>query len=363
MYALDDTGANALSYPARDGTIKAAIVAGEQLSPAARHPRPVAGIAPRLHERAFDILAAQIASGALAPGERLLESRIAERFGISRAPARQALARLERVGLVSRSDGHGFEVMPLAGPPPVVPAKTISDGASIQLAPESTWQRIYADVEQEVVSRTALGAFRVVENHLAAYYGVSRTVAREVLSRLNERGVVRKDNRLHWYAPALTPAYVAELFEMRAILEPGALRLAFPRLAPGQVTTLCANLRDAAAHPDTVDGARLGLLENELHVGLLGRCGNATLMEALATCQTLLVALTFLYVRAPQPHGREPFIAEHLDVAERLAEADVEGAADALRNHLRGSFGRAVERLDRVRREFSPGPLPYLSPL
>lgn len=325
--------------------------------------RPVAGIAPRLHERAFDILAAQIASGALAPGERLLESRIAERFGISRAPARQALARLERVGLVRRSDGHGFRVAPLAGLAPAVPAVDAGEEAPIQLAPESTWQRIYADVEQEVVSRTALGAFRVVENHLAAYYGVSRTVAREVLSRLNQRGVVRKDARLHWYAPALTPAYVAELFEMRAILEPAALRLAFPRLAPGQVATLLANLRDAATHPDAVDGARLGALENELHVGLLGRCGNATLMEALATCQTLLVALTFLYVRAPQPHGREPFIAEHLDVAERLAAADVEGAADALRDHLRGSFGRAVERLDGVRREFSPGPLPYLSPL
>lgn len=337
--------------------------AGKALPSGERRPRPVAGIAPRLHERAFDILASQIASGALAPGERLLESRVAERFGISRAPARQALARLERVGLVSRSEGHGFEVMPLAGPAPAVPPADVSGAAPIQLAPESTWQRIYADVEQEVVSRTALGAFRVVENHLAAYYGVSRTVAREVLSRLNQRGVVRKDARLHWYAPALTPAYVAELFEMRAILEPAALRLAFPRLAPGQVATLLANLRDAAAHPDAVDGARLGALETELHVGLLGRCGNATLMEALATCQTLLVALTFLYVRAPQPHGREPFIAEHLDVAERLAAADVEGAANALRDHLRGSFGRAVERLDRVRREFTPGPLPYLSPL
>lgn len=350
----------------RDANTEATIAvaaAGKAVATGERRARPVAGIAPRLHERAFDILASQIASGALVPGERLLESRVAERFGISRAPARQALARLERVGLVSRGDGHGFAVMPLAGPAPAIPSIQATGETPVQLEPEATWQRIYADVEQEVVSRMALGAFRVVENHLAAYYGVSRTVAREVLSRLNQRGVVRKDNRLHWYAPALTPAYVAELFEMRAILEPAALRLAFPRLAPDQVATLCANLRDAAAHPETVDGGRLGALESELHVSLLGRCGNATLMEALATCQTLLVALTFLYVRSPEPHGREPFIAEHLDVADRLAAADAEGAADALRDHLRGSFGRAVERLDRVRREFSPGPLPYLSPL
>ncbi|MEP9352138.1 GntR family transcriptional regulator [Xanthobacter sp. KR7-65] len=325
----------------------------------------VAGIAPRLHERAFDILAAQIASGALAPGQRLLESHVAERFGISRAPARQALARLERAGLLRRAEGHGFEVVSLAGPVPglaVIEAVPPGD-APIQLAPESTWQRIYADVEQEVVSRTALGAFRVVENHLAAYYGVSRTVAREVLSRLNQRGIVRKDARLHWYAPALTPAYVAELFEMRAILEPAALRLAAPRLSPQSIAALRANLLDATARPEAVDAARLGALESELHVSLLGQCGNATLMEALATCQTLLVALTFLYSRTPQNHGREPFIGEHLDVAERLASGAVDAAADALRDHLRGSFGRAVERLDRVRRDFSPGPLPYLASL
>lgn len=359
---MDGANDKAKGVSGRDANRETSAVA-KPASAGERRARPLAGIAPRLHERAFDILASQIASGALVPGERLLESRVAERFGISRAPARQALARLERVGLVSRTEGHGFEVVPLAGTAPAVAPPDPIGAAPIQLAPESTWQRIYADVEQEVVSRTALGAFRVVENHLAAYYGVSRTVAREVLSRLNQRGVVRKDNRLHWYAPALTPAYVAELFEMRAILEPAALRLAFPRLAPNQVATLRANLHDAAAHPDAVDGPRLGALENELHVGLLGRCGNATLMEALATCQTLLVALTFLYVRSPEPHGREPFIAEHLDVAERLAASDAEGAADALRDHLRGSFGRAVERLDRMRREFLPGPLPYLSPL
>lgn len=324
-----------------------------------------AGMAPRLHERAFDILAAQIASGALAPGERLLESRIAERFGISRAPARQALARLERVGLLRRAEGHGFEVVPLAGPVPgIVPAVPApDDDAPIQLAPESTWQRIYADVEQEVVSRTAFGAYRVVENHLAAYYGVSRTVAREVLSRLHQRGIVRKDSKLHWYAPALTPAYVAELFEMRAILEPAALRLAFPRLPPQAIAALRRNLADAAAAAAPPDAAWLGALEAELHVSLLGQCGNATLMAALSTCQTLLVALTSLYGRTPQLQGREPFIAEHLAVADGLAAGDPEAAARALHDHLRGSFGRAIERLDRARREFTPGPLPYLQPL
>lgn len=327
-------------------------------------PQRTSGVAPRLHERAFDILAAQIIAGALAPGERLLESRIAERFGISRAPARQALARLEQIGLVRRAQGHGFLVeQSLGAHPALSPPAAPAGNEPLQLAPESTCERISKEVEREVVTRSAFGAFRVVENHLAAHYEVSRTVARDVLARLHQRGVVRKDTRLHWYAPALTPAYVAELFEMRAILEPAALRLAAPRLPPGTLARLGANLGSALARPEAADGARLSALEEELHISLLGHCGNATLMEALSTYQTLLVALTFLHDFAARGGGVEPFLAEHLKVAERLVAGRADAAVEALRDHLDGSFARAMERLERVRRDFSPGPLAYLSPL
>ncbi|MDI4663907.1 GntR family transcriptional regulator [Xanthobacter autotrophicus] len=337
------------------------IPAGVEGAEPGRAAARASGVAPRLHERAFDILASQIVSGALRPGERLLESRVAEKFGISRAPARQALARLEQLGLVRRAEGHGFLVELPIGPVPSVPDQ--APAGDIHLAPESTCERIYKEVEHEVVTRSAFGAFRVVENHLAAAYGVSRTVAREALSRLHQRGVVRKDARLHWYAPALTPAYVAELFEMRAILEPAALRLAAPRLPPAILAALRGNLAQAMADPYAVDGARLSALEEELHISLLGHCGNATLMDALSTYQTLLVALTFLYDAAARAPGMEPFLAEHLDVAERLSAGHADAAVEALKNHLDGSFARAMERLERVRQMPAPGPLPYLSPL
>ncbi|MFG1298312.1 GntR family transcriptional regulator [Xanthobacter sp. V3C-3] len=325
-------------------------------------------LAPRLHERAFHILAGQIRSGALAPGERLLESRIADRFGISRAPARQALARLAEIGLVQRSEGHGFVILAVEGAArdeiaQVPPAGEPEGDGAIQLAPESTGERIYKEVEHEVVARSAFGAFRLVENHLAAHYGVSRTVAREVLSRLHRRGIVRKHARLHWFAPALTPGYLAELFEMRAILEPAALRLAAPRLPPAALHRLKVNLRDALDAPAGIDGARLSALEEEMHIDLLAHCGNATLMEALSTYQTLLVALTFLYDAASRGQRGEPFLAEHLDVADRLLAGHADAAVVALRSHLDGSFVRAMERLERVRRSEAPGMLPYLAPL
>jgi DNA-binding GntR family transcriptional regulator len=47
-----------------------------------------------------DALVRRIVSGELQPGERLIETRIAESYGTSQAPVREALRELETIGLV-----------------------------------------------------------------------------------------------------------------------------------------------------------------------------------------------------------------------------------------------------------------------
>ncbi len=54
-----------------------------------------------------------ILSGALAPGERLVEERLTERFGVSRPPVREALRILQRDGLVESIPRRGCIVTPL----------------------------------------------------------------------------------------------------------------------------------------------------------------------------------------------------------------------------------------------------------
>ena len=51
-----------------------------------------------------------IISGEFAPGERLVESALAERFQVSRGPVRTALMELERVGLVVSVPRKGIQV-------------------------------------------------------------------------------------------------------------------------------------------------------------------------------------------------------------------------------------------------------------
>ncbi len=54
-----------------------------------------------------DQLVRRIVSGELAPGERLVETRIAEDYGTSQAPVREALRELEAIGMVETRPRRG----------------------------------------------------------------------------------------------------------------------------------------------------------------------------------------------------------------------------------------------------------------
>ena len=64
-----------------------------------------------LEARAADLLRRQILRGDLAAGERLLETPIAERYGLSRGTIRAALRRLIEEGLVCHVPYTGYQVI------------------------------------------------------------------------------------------------------------------------------------------------------------------------------------------------------------------------------------------------------------
>ncbi|MEX5726930.1 DNA-binding GntR family transcriptional regulator [Rhodovulum iodosum] len=64
------------------------------------------------HKDAYDLILEAIDMGTYGPGDRLVESELAERFGVSRTPIREALQRLETQSLLSR-DGRSLIVASL----------------------------------------------------------------------------------------------------------------------------------------------------------------------------------------------------------------------------------------------------------
>ncbi|WP_164730608.1 GntR family transcriptional regulator [Pelagibacterium montanilacus] len=322
-----------------------------------RQDHPV-GPAPRLHAQVRDIIGTRILQGVLAPGARLQESHLAAEFGISRAPTRQALSALEAQGLISKAEGRGYVVSEIADG--IAAADELGSGATT-LDVSASWERIYLEVENEIIARISFGSWRLSEMALASHYGVSRTVARDVVGRLQQRGLVRKDDGARWYAPALTPDHIGELYEMRWLLEPAALLKAVPNLPQGLLDTMSADLDAAIASADTIGGDVLDTLEDQLHVRLLAFCGQNTLMQAITQHQSLLVAHHFLYRWTPKLFRSEPFLPEHREILDRLLAGRFEDASRSLKWHLQSSSDRVIARVDLIKDEFHTEGISFLT--
>jgi len=67
-----------------------------------------------LGQHVFENLKQAIIRGEVAPGDRLVESRLADALDISRTPVREAIHKLEREGLLRKLPKGGFAVMSLS---------------------------------------------------------------------------------------------------------------------------------------------------------------------------------------------------------------------------------------------------------
>ena len=226
-------------------------------------PKVAGGAAPRLYQQVYEIIAGQVSQGVLLPGSRINESSVAEQFGISRAPARQALVELERKGFLDKSAGRGYQVSvsrPGKAAAPVVVPDTAED---LRLTQLSSWEKIYGEVESEIAARCSFAGWRVNETELARFYDVSRTVARDVVGRLQQRGIVRKDERSRWIAPAMTPDHVGELYELRWLLEPVALEKAARKVSAQDLAAMRDHLQSAMDNAADLAG-RVGVATDRL---------------------------------------------------------------------------------------------------
>jgi DNA-binding GntR family transcriptional regulator len=130
-------------------------------------PRPAE---PRF-EGLLDALREAILTGRYAPGTRLVQEEIADQFGISRIPLREALRRLEGEGLVVISPNRGAIVRPL-GP------KDVVDLFDLRLALESLALRRaaerYADLRESTKRRAAEARRAIASRSLTALFRLDR---------------------------------------------------------------------------------------------------------------------------------------------------------------------------------------------
>lgn len=301
----------------------------------------------------------------LPPNLVLLEGAIAQLFGTSRGPVRKALELLHEEGLVSRFEGRGFLATPdPAAVTPVREALTpdllgLGNNGEPAVDTRPAADRIYAEVEAAVATCLAFGHFRIVETSLSEYYGVSRTVAREVLGRLRSQRLIEKDRHSHWLAGPLTAQAVAEDFEIRFLLEPAALRASGPYLERAELEAMRARVQDLIDHPERQSAGDISRLEQDLHRQCLRHYRNRKAGEMIAQSQ-LPIIVNRLFFQSLGVPPNEPLLMEHKLVIEHLLFGAFDAAASSLQSHLQAAAERTRRRLKVLSVFPEPSLPPYL---
>ena len=299
-----------------------------------------------IYSTIYSVLKDHLERRALTAGLMLGQANIARVFNVSRVPAGIALSRLFDEGLIETFEGRGYVV------PGGVPVRADLFGAGLHLpasvvAPAANRrEQIYPEVEHAVAVCLAYGRFLLNETALAQHYDVSRTIAHEVLTQLERAGVIEQDSNNRWYAGPLTAHEFEHHYEMRWLLEPQALRHAFPLLDPADIRARIEKL--ATAKRDALIPMKLEELEADLHLHTLSPCSNSILLNTVRRSQRILIATHSTFVEYQRRSDIEMMALEHGQIYEALLAGDADCAAAILEGHLHRSVNVNLDMLSRL---------------
>jgi DNA-binding GntR family transcriptional regulator len=300
-----------------------------------------------LYEMIYRVLREHIADASLPKGLVVGEAAVARAFQSSRAPAAAALRRLKEEGLLRSFDGRGFLIGDAKEEPLrldlIEAGLTLPEPDALNPSARNRRLRIYPEVEHIVACCLPYGRFQLNESLLAEHYGVSRTVAHEVLTQLDRAGLVTQDRNRRWYAGPLTSDRMREHFELRWLLEPVALDQAFPSL--DRIDLLTKKERIERLQIGRRTPAKLERLERDLHIDTVLKCSNSQLSDAIIRSQLPLLATHDAFQRHLGDEEVEVMFAEHLAIFESLIAGEGVKAQKALEGHLRRSMTTNLERL------------------
>jgi DNA-binding GntR family transcriptional regulator len=187
---------------------------------------------------------------------------------------------------------------------------------------------VAAAVRELIVDGQLRAGERVNEVHLAARLGVSRTPLREALMRLAAEGALTSRPRCGFCVCPLTLEEFEQIYPIRALLDPEALRLAGlpPPRRLARLEALNRKLREAG-------GAEAAIaLDDAWHVELLADCPNRVLVGLIEQFIRRTRRYEIALMRERPNVTRTA--SDHDNVLAALRDGDLRGACAALRRNM-----------------------------
>ncbi|MBI5791131.1 MAG: GntR family transcriptional regulator [Rhodocyclales bacterium] len=213
--------------------------------------------------------------------------------------------------------------------------------------PAGLADRVYNQLRDNIGSHQIRPGERLQEVSLAAQLGVSRTPVREALARLESEGMIVVEGR-GFVVPELTDADIAEIYELRFLLEPAAVRCAVAEVTgPGDLASMSSAIDDAIA-AEKIDDFRAFLEANSrFHNAWRALVPNRRMSKLL---DQYVGHVRFLRVLTlGDPAARKAALTGMKNIHSAFKKRDADAAATAMHKHLEAArlyLVKAIEQID-----------------
>ncbi len=170
------------------------------------------------------------------------------------------------------------------------------------------------------------------QSALAEEFGISRIPLREAFLQLEAEGLVKVQAHRGAVVASLSNDEVAELFELRATLEPMLLRRSAPNLTAENFNALQSLLDDYASDLNSASARRWGVFNAQFHLMLYAKANRP---RTMALVQNLLQDSdrhTRLHLSIAGATARAQ--DEHSRILSLCRAGDIDAAATLLRSHI-----------------------------
>lgn len=209
---------------------------------------------------------------------------------------------------------------------------------------ESLGRLAYERIKGDILDERLLPRQPLIEAELAAKYGVSKTPVREALLSLAREGLVEMSSFRGGRVRDFTADDAREIYELREVLEPFALRRAVPRLTDGDRRSLRDLLDKAQAAAEGGDRRELSRLNCAFHSSLVARCRNEKVIEILAHLQNQVRVMSLRFWNVRATHLREA--EQHEAILTAVEAGQANRAAELLGEHISEFRERYIREWD-----------------
>ncbi|MEV6700358.1 GntR family transcriptional regulator [Streptomyces sp. NPDC051453] len=204
--------------------------------------------------------------------------------------------------------------------------------------PKTSMQAQVADeLRQMIISGELPPRSSLSEMALSETFGVSRTPIREALKQLQTEGLVEIRPRVGTFVAVPSHREVAELFQMKELLEGAAARLLALRGRVPETERLQSVMTEADEATQAGDAERYGQLVHEFHELIITGADNGKLEAHYRTLMNQLAYARLVRTTLAQPGRLRESDHEHHQVLDLILAKDGNGAERMMREHVRRS--------------------------